>query len=286
MHIGSSGPDFDSWRLLSKFSTVISIDGSPDNAGSNKYKKNIKINNVISNKSEITNFYLTKDTHCSSLLEPDLNELDKWYFKHRFKVTKILKVKTITINQLLKKLKIDYVDWLVIDVQGMDLNILKSIDKKIINKIIFVDMEPGLRSFYKKEAKLHQVLAFMNKKFEIEDINFGFNYKISSDNLSKIDRRSLFFNEKKKMLYANILFKQKKFNGAPRNKLLYLIFLISKKRIFEANEFINSIDQIDDIFYDIKKYLKLRLILFKLRYIICSPYLILKKVLKEIIAVL
>ena len=55
----------------------------------------------------------------------------------------------------------------------MDLKILQSLDQKIKKKILFIDIEPGLRTFYNKEAKFHDVLKYMYNDFEIEDIIFG-----------------------------------------------------------------------------------------------------------------
>lgn len=282
MHIGSAGPEFHDWQSIAKFSTKISIDGADDNLKKKKnYKKNIKINNIISNKKHKTSFYITKDTHCSSLLRPNTNELKKWYFEHRFKVDKVLKVKTITINQLLKNLKIDYIDWLVLDVQGMDLKILKNLDPKIRKKITFIDVEPGLGNFYENETKLHEMLEFMDKEYEIEDITFGSNYRISNRDLNSFEKKSLFLNEKRRKIYANISFMKKKINNSIREKLIYIVFLIVKKRFFEVSQLKSLKKPKENVFFEIKKYLNFKLFIFKLKYILLLPYIILVKIIKQ-----
>lgn len=281
MHIGSAGPNFKEWKNITKFSTIISIDGADDNKGQSKdYKRNIKINNVISNKKHKTNFYITKDSHCSSLLKPDSKELKKWYFEHRFKVAKVVKVKTITINQLLKDLKINYIDWLVLDIQGMDLKVLKSLSSKLRKKIIFIDVEPGLSNFYKNEPKLHEIFEFMHKEYEIEDITFGHNYKISNQKLNKFDKKTLFFTEKKRKIYANISFLKKIINSSLREQLLYITFLLIKKRFFEVSQLESLNRSNEDIHFEIKKFLKFKLFIFKLKYILCLPYIFLIKIIK------
>jgi len=278
MHIGAAGPNFEFWKAFSKFSTIISIDGVSKNNKKKNYKKDIKINNIISNKKQLTNFYITSDPHCSSLLLPKKDELKNWYFEHRFRVKKKLRVKTITINQLLKDLNIDYIDWLVLDVQGMDLKILQSLDQKIKKKILFIDIEPGLRTFYNKEAKFHDVLKYMYNDFEIEDIIFGSNFKVSNKGMSKLDRGSLFLNEKKRKIYANITFLKKKIGNDIRSKLINIMFLIAKNRIYEVNEINDLIKSKDEIFKKINKYLKIRLFIYKILYLLFLPLLIFKKI--------
>ena len=77
------------------------------------FKKVVNDNSIISNKNGKALFYVTKDPHCSSLLKPNKKILDSWYFSHRFKVVKKKISKVITINTLLKKDYLKYIDWLV-----------------------------------------------------------------------------------------------------------------------------------------------------------------------------
>ena len=51
-------------------------------------------------------------------------------FHNQFKILKQLRIKTVTLNTILKDNKIDYIDFLKIDLQGIDLDIFKNIDKK------------------------------------------------------------------------------------------------------------------------------------------------------------
>ena len=68
-------------------------------------KKHISDSSIISHKNSKSIFYETNDPDCSSLLEPDETYFKNWYFSHRFKVKNKRLVKTISINDFLKKKK-------------------------------------------------------------------------------------------------------------------------------------------------------------------------------------
>ena len=128
-----------------------------------KNKIFLKVNHVqkiIDGKNKTKTFYTTKDSHCSSLLEPKKTEYNKWYGAHRFKVVKKEQHKVSSLNSVLKDLNINYIDWLVIDAQGVDLSIFNNIDKKIQSKISILDLEPGFFEFYKKADSISEVDFF------------------------------------------------------------------------------------------------------------------------------
>ena len=58
------------------------------------------------------------------------------------KSKKKIKCKVVNFNDFLKKNKIRYIDWLVIDAQGMDLKILKSLKETTLKTINIIDIEP------------------------------------------------------------------------------------------------------------------------------------------------
>ena len=99
MHIGSSGSDFKKWSNISRNSLLVSIDANKISESSKtKFRKIVSSNSIISNSNKMKKFYLTKDTHCSSLLEPNQDICKIWYGSHRFNLKKILNRKTTSIN--------------------------------------------------------------------------------------------------------------------------------------------------------------------------------------------
>ena len=278
MHIGSVGSNFDNWENIASRSILISVDGN--DTGKNKkniFLREINDNSIISNKNSHSFFYLTKDPHCSSLLKPQKNNIKDWYLAHRFKVKKKIKVKTISFNNFLKKQKIDYIDWLVIDAQGMDLKILESLKKNIRDKISIIDIEPGFFKFYEKESNINEIFKFMDtNKFEFNEIKFGNNYRVSSKDITKYEKKIILTCSNYSKCYSNItFFNKRKFE---RINLIKTINLINQKKIFEARHFVNK----NFFKHKIKKNLLLKINeeikKEKLKFFFIIPFLIMKKI--------
>ncbi len=277
MHIGSSGSNFLNWINIAESSKLIMVDADNKNSSNLKYFRNVKIiNSLISYKSGISSFFSTKDPECSSLLEPNSLEYNNWYGRHRFKVEKKNKVKVSSINLFLKKNKINYIDWLVIDVQGIDLKIVKSLNKNLRNKISIVDIEPGLHGIYKGEDNISNVFDFMTKEFEFSDIRFGYNYKIKNEKLTTFEKKILFrFNSPSKF-YSNITFINKNKKNFRINQIK-VIYLILNNKFFEARNYIKNY-LINDRFYeDINNKINIKIFYQKIIYLFLSPIFILKK---------
>lgn len=85
---------------------------------------------------ETVPFYVTKkDECCSSLLKP-LNVL--------FDVEKVIYVPVFTLQDFFELLPLDtipYIEYIKIDVQGMDLNVIKGAGKYLSEKVVFVTAE-------------------------------------------------------------------------------------------------------------------------------------------------
>ena len=279
MHIGSAGSNFAKWNKISSNSILVSIDGNNSSLKiKNKFLKVINENVFISNKNSISKFYVTKDPDCSSLLEPNKKVYENWYGAHRFKIKKKIKVRTVEINDFLTKKKIKYIDWFVIDVQGMDLKILKKLKNKIKNKITIIDIEPGFDFFYKKADTLSEVFEYMNKYFKFSDMTFGYNHIVKSENLSLFEKKILFHTNTPSKIYSNINFVNKVKNK--RTILIELIFLIESKKFFEARDLIKKNLKKDKSFLEIKKSIDNLLLIYKIKFIIFLPFYYLKKVLK------
>ena len=168
--VGSSGDIHKSWKKIIKYSICIAFDADDREMnftveGDMGYKKLILFNKIVSDE-EVRNkkFYLTKSPFCSSTLEPDKNGLNGWAFEELFKTIEIKKIDTITINRALDLVGLDYIDWFKTDSQGTDLRIFKSIDKKISNKLIVAEFEPGIINAYKGEDKMTDVMSYLSKK--------------------------------------------------------------------------------------------------------------------------
>ena len=279
MHLGSAGSNFKIWSDVSHNSILISIDGNnTDKINKRMFKKYIFDGSVISYKNGRSVFYETNDPDCSSLLEPDEKFLKNWYFAHRFKVKKKRLIKTISINSFLKKKKIKYIDWLVVDVQGLDLRIIKSLEKNIKNNISIIDIEPGFFSFYKKADKISDVFKYLSTKFEFNDINFGYNFKVKSKNISKLEKKVLFNMNNPSKVYSNAIFLNKSLNL--RFILMKIFYLVENDKLFEAKEVLEKFYKNDKYLKNIYDQINTEIRYKKIKFLFSFPIFFLKRIFK------
>ena len=132
-----------------------------------KYK-----NEVFSNKIEKRNFYLNEFFPSSgSSLKEDTKKDIKWNFTRKlitlspYKNFKSLRVKTNTIDNFCKKRGIKKIDFLKIDVEGSELEVLEGC-KKILNntKLIQLEIYQNINNFNKIEKKITILLKSYNFK--------------------------------------------------------------------------------------------------------------------------
>ena len=138
----------------------------------NKYKKfkNINIFNcAVSNKNGASLFYINHHDLTSSL--NSLNHKNTFLkFKSRLfgvepknMIKKKVRVKITTLNNILKKIKIEHLDLVKIDTEGHELQVLQGIGKKIKKIKIFL-IEFRNDNVYRKynSAKIHNNLIKNN----------------------------------------------------------------------------------------------------------------------------
>jgi len=168
--IGASGEIHPKWKPIALHSCCIAFDADDrefrikEEADKN-YKRLVKINRIVSTKTESqAPFFLTRSPFCSSLLEPDRENLSPWLFKSLFDVVKISSLPSVTLEETLKTLDISYIDWLKTDTQGTDLRIYQSLPGEIRKNILAAEFEPGIMDAYKGEDKLYAVMNEMHRE--------------------------------------------------------------------------------------------------------------------------
>jgi len=93
-------------------------------------------------------FNLTASPQCSSILAPDLANLDAYLFADLFRVVSEATVPAVTLTEAVNNLGLKNIDWLKIDSQGTDLRLFNSLDAPLRNQVLAVDIEPGLIDAY------------------------------------------------------------------------------------------------------------------------------------------
>ena len=93
---------------------------------------------ALGKKNEIRKFYITNKPECSSLYRPN-EKLLKLYnnFNGAF-LKDIIDIQTITLDEFCEKEKIKYLDFIKIDVQGAELDVLRGAKKSLENILSIV----------------------------------------------------------------------------------------------------------------------------------------------------
>ncbi len=265
--VGASGELSGDWKILSKYAICLAFDADKretaylENEKGN-FRKLLRYNSIVSHHEGLSSFYLTRSPFCSSVLQPRERELEKWAFSDLFKIEKELSMPMTTLNTVLKKANLDYIDWIKIDSQGVDLRIFKSISESVRKKVLVAEFEPGIMDAYEGEDKLHSIINYMSQRpFFCDSMVIRGNQRINRTNIEKyfspLEKRFFFRLLKSSACWAEISFLNSLENISDFNKrdlLLASIFGFVKKQYGYVIEVAEKAKQYyeDEIFEHIK----------------------------------
>ena len=141
--------------------------------------KDINICAAISNKIASKKLYFTGDLSTTNTIEKNHVNLLKRHFKIKNKEIKIKKIKTQKLDSILEKYKYDKIDFMNIDIEGHELDVLRSLNLSKYNIRLFCIEIIDHDKFSKLRKK--QLLSFFKKNgYILKDksvINFIFKKK-------------------------------------------------------------------------------------------------------------
>lgn len=177
--------DNNTYRLYRKGWRGINIDLNPLSIDLFKIlrSKDININAAISSKNKTTKFFFKGEL--SPLNTLDKNQLN--FFKSRFLINKNdfkeKIIKTIKINDVLEKYKYQNIDFMSIDVEGLEYEIIKSINLKRYNINIFcIEI---LKHNKKSVMKCNKLINYLKKKNYLLISKTPINYFFRKDEKKK-----------------------------------------------------------------------------------------------------
>jgi FkbM family methyltransferase len=150
--IGASGGTPRIWQPIRTFSTYVGFDGDGremHRKQEDEFRKAIFVTEVITADcaDEVT-FFLTRSPYCSSTLRPNTLVTDNFLSADSFIVEREEKAKASSLSAVMDRLQLAQVDWLKIDTQGTDLRIYNNLRQELRDKLLAIDIEPGLRGAY------------------------------------------------------------------------------------------------------------------------------------------
>jgi FkbM family methyltransferase len=196
LDIGAAGEIKENWRQFEPILDYVGIEPDVENYQKIKKNKNIcksyKIfNEALWDSKTKLNLNITKKRTNSSILEPNFNILNNFPDPERFK---ILEKKEINLSPL-DDLKIENIDFIKIDTQGSELNILNGSSKTIKNVMGF-EIEVSFVKIYKDQPLFSDIYHFMIKN--------NFQFMGFSDQISwKRDKADV---GKNQLIFADAIF--------------------------------------------------------------------------------
>ena len=105
-------------------------------------------------------FYKNKNSETSSILAFDEEKLNLWPSGNTLKTIKVLKLESIRLDTFIKNNNISEIDFLKIDAQGADLQVVKSCGD-MLNIIKKIQVEVCDIQIYKTGNMLEETVAYL-----------------------------------------------------------------------------------------------------------------------------
>jgi len=240
----------------------------------NKHKNYKFIPAALSDGNRTETLYITRESGRSSIFKPNYNCLNKYYDKEGFEVLNKVEVYTTTLNKIIEDNKIDP-DFLKIDTQGSELNIIKGVNN-YYERILGFEIEVEFIQTYEGQPLFGEVDEFMRSiGFELYDLN-RYWAKRSNMELKYSNRGQVVFADAIYFRNLSSFFLSKYANEKDlKNKLIKMINILILYGYHDvANEFLchrqsplskNEKDIIQKLLHDISAYPTWQRILFNNR---------------------
>jgi FkbM family methyltransferase len=130
------------------------------------------ISAFLADRSGQRTFYVTRSAACSSLLQPNIPFLEHFALASLFQVERELKVLTATLTDSLAAAGIDSPDFIELDTQGNELEILCGAERLIASSVVGLQVEVEFGQMYIDQALFADVDRYLcNRGFYLLDLS-------------------------------------------------------------------------------------------------------------------
>ena len=155
--VGASGDPLSTWMALASRTHYIGFEPDARDikiSEDGPFKKTSFVPRAVAPFAEggkEVPFYFTDNAHCSSLLEPDLERLAPYPFVDYFGFSEVGSSTAVSLAEGVQETGEQRIDWLKLDVQGVDLDLYQSLPGNLRSSMLALDFEAGLIHAYKGE---------------------------------------------------------------------------------------------------------------------------------------
>jgi FkbM family methyltransferase len=173
--VGARSGIEDPWSLFQDFLEISSFEPDREEYESLLAQKS-GIDKIyplaLSRESGNISLNLTKSRGCSSLFKPNSKFLKNFPDAERFEIEETVKVEATTINDLSNDKTLSSIDFIKIDVQGAELDILKGGDKFLSENILGMQLEVEFQPIYLNQPLFPEVDTYVKNTFglQIQDL--------------------------------------------------------------------------------------------------------------------
>lgn len=171
--VGAAGGIHNRWSLFHPF-----VKGILFEPNKNEYKKLINIsdpnsliiNSALAGTKRRIEFYLTQKQECSSCYVPNTEFLSLFDNADRFNILQTSSIEVDTLTSQLNKKNITEVDFIKIDTQGSELDILEG-GLDFLSRAVGIEVEMEFVEVYKGQPLFDEVHSFLTRNgFNLFDI--------------------------------------------------------------------------------------------------------------------
>jgi FkbM family methyltransferase len=163
--VGAAGAPHPNLAAIASISTYLGFDPdlrSPQTGNNFGFQKYSMINRAVTPREQASvMFHLTRFPECSSVLQPDLDQTRSYAIGDYFETLGQSSVPAITLDAAIEQAGLHHIDWLKLDTQGTDFDLLTSLSSARFDQLLIVEVEPGVAPFYHGENTVAQIHAHM-----------------------------------------------------------------------------------------------------------------------------
>tara|TARA_R110002072_G_scaffold1989_2_gene16415 strand:+ start:133103 stop:134125 length:1023 start_codon:yes stop_codon:yes gene_type:complete len=156
-------------------------------------KLHLFINEALYSTPKELSIHLTQKQNTSSIYKPNNKWLSHFPEAERYNVVDQATMTATTLDGSLKNNNVDQIDFIKVDVQGAELEILKGGDATLSKGIFGIEAEVAFTEVYEGQPLFSDVSNFLNSKgFQLFDLKRYFWKRTNEKNLGKIKGQIVF----------------------------------------------------------------------------------------------